>query len=89
MIPHLVRPARHSNDGARQGGQGGQCNHATSRIVRRRFADATVHLTRQCSVCGSQVGQWLKAHLYMPGTLPWFDKDLQRRWRDRDQERLL
>ena len=69
--------------------QGGDCRHAASQIVRKRFANNTVHLTRQCSVCGGQVGQWLKADLYMPETLPWFDKDLQRRWRDRNQGRLL
>jgi hypothetical protein len=44
------------------------CNHAASRIVRRRFADATVHLTRH---------------------MPWFDEGLQRRWRGRNQPRLL
>jgi hypothetical protein len=47
-----------------------------------------VHLTQQCGTCGAQSGQWLKADLYMPETLPWFDEDLQRRWRDRGQLRL-
>ena len=70
MSTQLVRPARHGNGG----GNGGECNHAASRIVRRRFANNTIHLTRQCSVCGGQVGQWLKADLYMPETLPWFDE---------------
>ena len=68
--------------------QDGDCNHPNSRIVRRRFANNTVHLTRQCSVCGGQVGQWLRADLYMPETLPWFDEELRRLWADRGQLRL-
>ena len=84
MTLYLVRPVRCSNDGA----QTGECSHPKDFIVRRRFANNTIHLTRQCSVCSGQVGQWLKADLY-PVTLPWFDDDLQRQWRDRGQLRLL
>jgi hypothetical protein len=86
MKDYVAQPVAHGNDG---GAQTGDCTHPNSRIVRRRFANNTVHLTRQCSVCGGQVGQWLKTDLYMPETLPWFDEALPRRWRARNQGRLL
>ena len=86
MALYLVHPVRCSNGDARQGG--GECSHPEDSIVRRRFANNTTHLTRQCTACGGQVGQWLKADLYMPDTLPWFDENLRQEWEDRRQLRL-
>ena len=71
---YLKRSAAQRNEGARQGARGGDCNHAASRIVRRRFAKNTVHLIKQCSVYGGQVGAWLKQDPYVPDDMPWFDR---------------
>jgi hypothetical protein len=85
MTLHLNRRGHCFNGGTQNGGC---CSRPKVSAVRRRFANNTVHLTQQCGTCGAQSGQWLKADLYMPETLPWFDEDLQRRWRDRGQLRL-
>ena len=79
MTLYLIRPVRCSN---------GECSHPQVSIVRQRFANNTIHLTRQCSVCGHQIGQWIKADLYMPDTPPWFDEDRRQEWEDRRQLRL-